>query len=249
MKKIKLSILYMTMILSIGALTACGTPEKKEAKVNDGMKKGTWVVYEVQAGTNPKDLEDTRAILEKRAKSLYTPDAKAYLQEDDKIKVNIPEKYDIEEQLDELAKPGKLFFTIKAKDGYEPTKEELESESYIKLNETYYKVWLTGNDVEKADAATQIDDEGITENVINVSFNSEGADKFSEMTSSNVGVQNFIILDEQEVVSPMIAEAITCGACVISGCDSIGHASVIAAQINSGCLKAEVKKVDCGTKK
>ena len=248
--KMKITILCLTMILSIGVLAACGTPEKKETKVNDDMKKGTWVVYEAQAGTSLKDLEDTRVKLENRAKKLYTSDAKAYIQEDKKIKINIPEKYDVEDELDELAKPGKLFFTVKSEKGYKPTKEELESETYIKLKDVYYKVWLTGTDVEKAVASTQIDDKNIKENVVTITFNKDGEEKFSEMTSSNVGWQSFIILDGQVILSPMIHEAITSGCCEISGgFESIEDASLVAAQISSGFLKTEVKKVDCGTEK
>lgn len=73
-----------------------------------------------------------------------------------------------------------------------------------------------------------------------VTFNSDGAALFEEITSRNVGKQVAIVLDGEVISSPVVREKIAGGQAVISGIGDIKEAQTLAGLFNAGALPAPI---------
>jgi preprotein translocase subunit SecD len=76
-----------------------------------------------------------------------------------------------------------------------------------------------------------------------ISFSSEGAKKFAEVTRRLVGKPLAIFLDNTPVTSPVVKQEITDGEAVINGQFTQDQAKTLALQLNAGALPVPVKVV------
>jgi len=95
---------------------------------------------------------------------------------------------------------------------------------------------LTGDTL--TNAAVRFDQSQFNEPVVTLQFNSEGAKKFAEITSANVGKRLAILLDGKVQSAPRIKEAIPSGEAVITGRFSIEQAQDLALVLRVGALPA-----------
>ena len=160
-KGIVFFILSLAVMAFAGYVILFGVGDHGQAKyITQGLdlKGGVSITYQVSKDDRDKlnsdSLEATRGKLEKRIHTFST-EATAYKQGDDRITVEIPGAYDADKVLEELGKPGSLYFCTKADST--PTDEQLKNKEYIQLKNTtggqydgYYKVWLTGDSVSDA---------------------------------------------------------------------------------------------------
>lgn len=102
---------------------------------------------------------------------------------------------------------------------------------------------LDGNDVVDAQVATQNNEYGNSEYVVRVTFSSEGAKKFEEATSRNVGKPIYIVYDGQIISYPTVQQTISGGDCVISGNFTYESANSLATSIRLGVLKLTLTEV------
>lgn len=79
--------------------------------------------------------------------------------------------------------------------------------------------------------------------LVNITFNDEGKDLFSAITSRNVGKPVAIFLDGQPISIPTVREAITGGQAVISGNFTLPEAKQLAQRLNSGALPVPVELI------
>lgn len=101
------------------------------------------------------------------------------------------------------------------------------------------KVVLTGADLKDARAGTN---PSTGEPVVDVTFSSEGAKKFGEITSKNIGKFMAIYLDTEKQTAPKIINAITNGQAQISGgYANIKEAADVANMLRSGALPVSLK--------
>ncbi len=99
---------------------------------------------------------------------------------------------------------------------------------------------LTGSDLKQA----QLDYSPETgEPVVALRFSAEGADKFKELTTRNVGKQLAIFLDDVPLTAPRVNEPITSGDAVISGSFTAKDAKALAIQLNAGALPVPIAVV------
>ncbi|MCL5674802.1 MAG: protein translocase subunit SecD [Candidatus Omnitrophica bacterium] len=96
---------------------------------------------------------------------------------------------------------------------------------------------LTGADL--SDAQVGYSSSGFP--VVNLTFNSKGTTKFSNVTSENVGKRLAIVLDGIVQSAPVIREAIPNGNAQISGNFSLTEAKNLALVLKAGALPAKVK--------
>ena len=136
-----------------------------------------------------------------------------------------------------------LQFCTAAKSGYTPTKAELKNKKYIKVDKSYYQVWLTGDTVASAEGQATTNDKGVNENIVSLQFNSEGTKAFGEMTSSHVGEQSFIIYDDEVLSAPKIQAAITGGQAQITGDFTLKEAQTLATNIGIGSLEVQLDEL------
>lgn len=102
---------------------------------------------------------------------------------------------------------------------------------------------LTGKDLKTA--KEQI--ENGNQNVVAIEFTDEGADKFADLTATNVGHKIAILLDGEVLTAPVVNEPITGGKAVITGSRTLEEAKNLAILLRSGALPVKLKVMEVRT--
>jgi preprotein translocase subunit SecD len=88
--------------------------------------------------------------------------------------------------------------------------------------------------------ARQSNDPQTTAPVVNFRFNSQGARRFGEATTNNIGKRFAIVLDDKIISAPVIQSAITGGSGQISGSFTVESANDLAVLLRAGALPARL---------
>ena len=83
--------------------------------------------------------------------------------------------------------------------------------------------------------------------VVALQFSEEGGDKFARLTAANVGRHIGIYLDGELLTNPVVNEAITGGAAVITGQRTLEEAKDLAILLRSGALPVKVSVLEVRT--
>lgn len=193
------------------------------------LKGGLSVTYEIQEEDySDSDVQDTIYKLQKRIDT-HTTEHNVYSEGNGKITAEIPGVTDADAILEDLSIEGKLEF--------------LDPENYqLWANGEEYTPALTGDDIKGADAAIESTETG-DDNVVQLSFTTEGAQKFADVTSANVGNIVYIVYDGEVVSAPTVQTAITDGNGVINSISSYEEADELATTIRIGALPLTLKQV------
>jgi SecD/SecF fusion protein len=236
MKKTKrnavLVIIAFLLVLGVAIYTAIfGVADRGKVeyiKLGLDLKGGLSVTYEIQEDDySDKDLEDTKYKIEKRVEA-YTNEYSVYEDGDKKITAEIPGVTNADEILEALNIEGKLEF--------------LDSDNYTKWSQGQeYEAALTGDDIKNATAG--IDSDNGNDNVVQLAFTDEGAQKFADVTAANVGNIVYIIYDNKVVSAPTVQSAITGGSAEINKIGSYEEAEQLATTIRIGALPLTLKQV------
>lgn len=236
MKKTKrnavLVIIAFLLILGVAIYTAIfGVADRGKVeyiKLGLDLKGGLSVTYEIQEDNySDKDLEDTKYKIEKRVEA-YTNEYSVYEDGDKKITAEIPGVTNADEILSALNIEGKLEF--------------LDPDNYTKWSQGQeYEAALTGDDIKNATAG--IDSDNGNDNVVQLVFTDDGAQKFADVTSANVGNIVYIIYDNEVVSSPRVQSAITGGSAEINSISTYEEAEQLATTIRIGALPLTLKQV------
>ena len=151
----------------------------------------------------------------------YSTEASVYQVGDDRITVEIPGVQDANEILEDLGNPGSLEFQMP--DG---------------------TVFMTGDMVADAQAATQTDTYGNKEYVVALKLTDEGAKIFGEVTSENIGKNLPIVYDGETISYPRVQTAITGGEAQITGMADFEEAETLATQIRIGSLSLQLSELE-----
>lgn len=208
---------------AIYGLDAEGTGSMSSIKQGLDLAGGVSITYQAVGEEKPtrEDMSDTVYKLQKRVET-YSTEALVYSEGEDRINIEIPGVSDANAILEELGKPGSLFFLDK--DG-NPV--------------------VTGTDIIDAQAATQKNDMGNQEFVVTLTFNPEGTAKFAEATTAAAPNHDiiYIIYDNEVVSAPSVRQAITDGNAIISGMEDYEAADRLASTIRIGGLKVELEEL------
>ena len=236
MKKTKrnavLVIIAFLLILGVAIYTAIfGVADRGKVeyiKLGLDLKGGLSVTYEIQEDDySDKDLEDTKYKIEQRVEA-YTNEYSVYEDGDKKITAEIPGVTNADEILNALNIEGKLEF--------------LDPDNYTKWSQGQeYEAALTGDDIKNATAG--IDSDNGNDNVVQLAFTDEGAQKFADVTAANVGKVVYIIYDNKVVSAPTVQSAITGGSAEINKIGSYEEAEQLATTIRIGALPLTLKQV------
>ena len=185
------------------------------------LSGGVSITYQV-VDENPsaEDMSDTIYKLQKRVDS-YSTEASVYQVGDDRITVEIPGVQDANQILEDLGNPGSLEFQMP--DG---------------------TVFMTGDMVADAQAATQTDTYGNKEYVVALKLTDEGAKIFGEVTSENIGKNLPIVYDGETISYPRVQTAITGGEAQITGMADFEEAETLATQIRIGSLSLQLSELE-----
>ena len=259
MKKNNAIIILLIVILALVGITymdiwgtdAQGSGSASEIKLGLDLAGGVSITYQVVGDEAPSatDMSDTIAKLQQRVEN-YSTEAIVYQEGLDRINVEIPGVKDANAILQELGKPGALYFIHQTDEegnenysytgsGYvlNKTLEELQEEGSIPL---------TGTDVKAAEARSGQDQQ--TKNpefVVSLDMTEEGTQKFADATKRayEKGETLAIYYDGNFVSVPRVQAILTNGQASITGMDSFDEAEKLASTIRIGGLKLELEEL------
>ncbi len=186
------------------------------------LRGGVHVVLEAkdtpEAKVTPEAMRQLRAIIQNRVDQFGVAEPVIQQQGDRRLIVELAGIKDPEEAVNSMVKTA--FLEFKTPDG---------------------QTVVTGKDLKDAQEAKD-PTSGVVE--VNLTFDSEGAKKFAQATTANVGRQIAIILDGNLLQNPTVQEAITNGKARITGYQSLEEAHRIAILLRSGALPLKVEVVE-----
>lgn len=230
MNKKKAIIVVIAAVLVMGLLIftsavgfgPTGSGAAKNIITGLDLSGGVSITYQAVGDNEPtsEEMKDTIYKLQQRVQQ-YSTEAQVYQEGVDRINIEIPGVTDANKILEELGKPGSLQFEL-----------------------TDGTVVLKGTDVDTAEARIQSDGNlGNNESVVELVLTSEGAKKFADATTANVGKQIKIVYDGQVISAPNVNEPITGGKAYISGMANQEEAETLASSIRIGSLSLELNEL------
>ncbi len=260
MKKSKgIVVLILTLVLTVFfCFTAAvgigptGTGAAKHINTGLDLAGGVSITYQAkESDPSSEEMSDTIYKLQKRVEQ-YSTEAQVYQEGADRITVEIPGVTDADVILNDLGKPGSLYFI---------TEEDADGNANFTLGESGYvlartideikesgSVVLEGSDVADAEGgAIQNQSTSSKEYVVSLTLTSDGENsgkaKFAEATKENVGKQIAIVYDEQVISAPNVNEEIAGGSAQISGMADLEEAQNLASYIRIGSLGLELEEL------
>ncbi|MDB5187779.1 MAG: protein-export rane protein SecD, preprotein translocase subunit SecD [Candidatus Kaiserbacteria bacterium] len=115
------------------------------------------------------------------------------------------------------------------------------------INDVFEPATITGKDVKTAQLVFSQSSATMSEPQVELTFTSEGAQKFADLTGKNVGRVFGIFLDGQPISQPVIREAIPSGTAVISGAFTADGAKELARNLNYGALPLPIEIIGTQT--
>ncbi len=263
MKKNKAIIVLLVMVLLLGGLsyTAAEGIGTEKAGAASGIKLGldlaggVSITYQVVGEENPskEDMADTIYKLQKRVEK-YSTEAQVYQEGNDRISIEIPGVSDANAILEELGKPGSLFFLSETDPegglNYTATMDENGELVYIMLRDISElqadgSTVLAGTDVKDARAGSINDNMQGSQFGVDLTMTQEGTKKFADATRKayEKGESIAIYYDNEIISAPMVNAAITDGNAQITGSFTFEEADMLASTIRIGGLKLELEEL------
>lgn len=206
---------YAALILS-----STGVGEDMSIKLGLDLAGGVSITYQIEdEDFTEEQAKDTVYKLQQRVEG-YSTEALVYREGEDRITVEIPGVTDANAILEELGKPGSLEF--QTPDG---------------------EVFMTGTDIEDAQAASYTNEMGNKEFVVELTLTDSAATTFGTVTSENIGNNLPIVYDEQIISNPTVEAAITGGTAQITGMSTFEEAEALASNIRIGSLALELSEM------
>ena len=251
-------IVTVLVMAALGFVSIWGIGTEKAgsaAGIKQGLDLagGVSITYLVVGDENPstEDMDDTIYKLQQRVQG-YSTEAQVYKEGTDRINIEIPGVSDANSILEDLGRPGALYFiaqtdaqgnqnysyTGAGATGYSLNKtiEELQADGSIVLE---------GTDVEAADGGSGSDSLGNSQFVVDLVFTSAGASKFADATTKAfANNQSIGIYYDGDFISvPNVEAALTDGRAQITGMGTFEQAERLASQIRIGGLKLELEEL------
>ncbi len=251
-----LGLLGYTAVFGVGADKSGSA---SSIKLGLDLAGGVSITYQAVGEGKPsaEDMSDTIYKLQQRVDG-YSTEAQVYQEGDDRINIEIPGVTDANAILEELGKPGSLYFIAQTDSAGNNNYEAgygIDADGNLvpqyTLNKTIDElladgsIVLTGTEVEDAQARAQQDSMGNVENVVALTLNAAGTEAFAEATQKayDNGESIAIYYDDDFVSVPNVQAVITDGNAVITGQASVEEAQRIASTIRIGGLKVELEEL------
>ena len=219
-----------------------------EIKLGLDLAGGVSITYQAVGEEKPSsaDMSDTIYKLQKRVEG-YSTEAQVYKEGDDRINIEIPGVEDANAVLEELGKPGALYFIAH----YDADGNANYDSTTGTLNKTIDElkadgsIVLEGTDVSAAAARAYQDELKGVQNIVELTLTSEGTKKFADATTKAVTNHDSIMIyyDGAAVSIPTVQSAITNGQAQITGMEDAERAENLASTIRIGGLKLELEEL------
>ncbi len=265
MKKNKAIIVLLVFALLLAGLGytaavgfgADGSGSASSIKLGLDLEGGVSITYQVVGEESPdsEDMEDTVYKLQKRVEG-YSTEAVVYQEGNDRINIEIPGVTDANAILEELGKPGSLYF-ISQNDpegnlNYQAMGVDADGQLVYMMYKTIDEllndggsVVLTGTDVKSAQAGSITNNMQNSEFVVSLSMTEEGTRKFADATSKAFqnGESIGIYYDGNIISAPNVNAVINDGQAQITGSFTFEEAERLASTIRIGGLKLELEEL------
>lgn len=250
-----LTVLVM-VVLGFVAIWGIGTEKAGSASgIRQGLDLagGVSITYQVVGDENPsaEDMGDTIYKLQKRVET-YSTEAQVYQEGADRINIEIPGVSDANSILEDLGRPGTLYFIAQTDaDGNQNYSYTGSGATGYSLNKTMEElktagsIVLEGTDVGTAQGGSGSDSLGNSQFVVDLTFTGEGTTKFADATTKAFakGETIGIYYDGDFISVPTVQAALTDGKAQITGMGSFEEAEKLASQIRIGGLKLELEEL------
>ena len=258
MKKSRAVVIMLCLVLLLAGITwidlygvdAKGTGSASDIKLGLDLAGGVSITYQVVGDEEPDstDMKDTIAKLQKRVEG-YSTEAIVYQEGLSRINIEIPGVQDANKILQELGRPGALYF-INQKDDEGNLNYSYTGSEYV-LNYSIDEliengsISLYGTDVQNATAGSRTNKMGNAEFVVDLAMTPEGTEKFARVTeraytrNETLG----IYYDGNFVSVANVNGIFTDGHATISPMASIDEAENLASTIRIGGLKLELEEL------
>ena len=225
MRQHSLLKLVIAVAVIIGVFFAFVQPLASSIRQGLDLQGGTHVVLEAvdteQAQVNDDAMNRVVAIMEKRVNSLGLTEPIIQREGERRVIIELPGIKDPDAAIRTIGKTAMLEF--RDEDG---------------------NTALTGTDLKDAQASTNPQ---TGQNVVNLEFSDEGAQKFADLTMRNVGRTIAILLDGEVLTAPNVREPILGGRAEITGQKTLEEAQNLAVVLRSGALPVKVEIIETRT--
>lgn len=265
MKKNKAIITLLVFVLLLGvfgytAAVGLGTEGSgSAASINLGLdlEGGVSITYQVVGDEKPDkdDMADTIYKLQQRVEN-YSTEAVVYQEGEDRINIEIPGVSDANAILEDLGKPGALYFISQYDSEGNLNYQAVGTDENGKLVYAMYNtiealqangsVKLVGTDVKDAQAASGTDSMmNNSQYVVSLTMTEEGTTKFADATAkAYANHETLAIYYDGEIISaPNVNASITNGQAQIEGSFTYEEAQQLASTIRIGGLKLELEEL------
>ena len=264
MKKNKAIILLLVFVLLLAGLgyTATvglgvdGSGSAGSISLGLDLEGGVSITYQVVGDEKPssEDMSDTIYKLQQRVDG-YSTESVVYQEGDDRINIEIPGVSDANAILEELGKPGSLYFIRQTdSDGnlnYQYTGTDEDGQPVYTLTKTIEElqadgsIVLTGTDVKNAERRSYQNQMKNYEFVVSLTMTTEGVQKFADATTNAYqnGESIAIYYDGKIISAPNVNEPILGGEAQITGNFTNDEAEQLASTIRIGGLKLELEEL------
>lgn len=263
MKKNKAIIVLLVLVLLLGGLgytAAVGIGSEHSGSASDiklglDLAGGVSITYKVAGEEKPsgEDMADTIYKLQKRVET-YSTESVVYQEGDDRINIEIPGVSDANAILEELGKPGSLYFVYETDAegnyNYQATMDANGNIVYVLLKSIDEIVAdgsapLSGTDVMDAQAGSFTNQMGDTEIGVDLTMTEEGTKKFADATqrAHQKGESLGIYYDGNIISAPRVQDVLTDGKAQISGDFTYESADQLASTIRIGGLRLELEEL------
>ncbi len=266
MKKNKAIVVLLCILLVLIGVTyvdVFGVNPEGEGSMSDinlglDLAGGVSITYQVVGDEDPSatDMSDTIAKLQKRVEN-YSTEAIVYQEGTDRINIEIPGVSDANAILQELGRPGTLYFIAQTDDqgnqNYSQQTVRNPDGTYgvgYVLNKTIDElledgsIQVQGTDVKEASAGSLQTNMG-SEFAVSLTMTDEGAKKFAEVTQRAFDNHESLAIyyDGNIISAPGVNAVITDGSAQISPMESFERAENLASTIRIGGLKLELEEL------
>lgn len=212
-----IALIFAAFIYFIGPLA-------QSIKQGLDLQGGTHIVLEAEDAGESKVTDDAveraRQILERRINEMGLAEPLIQREGKKRIIIELPGVKDPDQAIKTIGKTAVM---------------EFKDENGV--------VHLTGNDLK--DAKEQIGQN--KQFMVAIEFTDEGAKKFADLTTQNVGRHIGIYLDGEQLTNPVVNEPITGGKAVITGSKTLDEAKNLAILLRSGALPVKVNVLEVRT--
>ena len=268
MKKNKAIVILLVFFLVLAGVVyvdlkgvdGMGTASAEEITLGLDLAGGVSITYQVVGDEEPSktDMSDTVEKLKNRVYN-YSTEALVYPVGSNRISIEIPGVNDANAILEELGRPGALYFIYQkgpdGTDNYTQSYETDENGNYYvsyTLNKTIEEleadgsIPLYGTDVADAEAGSYQDQlTGNSQFCVSLTMTEEGKQKFADATTraAQSGETLAIYYDGVFLSVPTVSQPLTTGQAQIEGNFTYDSAAKLASQIRIGGLKLELEEL------